>query len=427
MNYNLGFPFGIGLPQLRPLVNEQQNKLVQFTNLLRSNQIEQALQLFSFESDNHYDFILAAAQKNKLEIIDHFIDLGISPNIESKKGVNLIYALSKKEEYFPALEHLIKQHNAKINLEKTFFHPLMGTLKEPKINIKSFIFLIRHGANLDIINVEGDTCLLLLIKHKATKMIKWFLEQYKNKYGESMLKEYVNKANFLLIYPLYAALNFNNSEIARHLVFLGAKALNGNKIVSMNNSFKIIKLYDPPPTEKFIIFKKQPLCFEEFYYILTHRLCTDWCNISLSECRKIFDLPYSLEIIFKSTDKCCMENMKHDYDGVLFYCRYYKEDEVTKNIQNIYRKTQKNKSADYKIKKNAAIKIQKTWRRKKNIEKLKENCVICMSSLNLYITNDNTILPCKHIFHKYCLQRWRKENNFCPICKSSINKPLVTI
>ena len=428
MNHNLGFP--LGLPQISFFSSTQTqsiSKVDKFRDLLNQNQTNQALELFSQDNEDlHYDFILTAAQLNKLNVVDHFINKGISPDIESNKGISLVYALSKKEEYFLALEHLINNHNAKINLKNTFYHPLLGTLSEKNINVKSFVFLVRHGADLDVITTEGDTCLLKLIKHKACKTIRWFLEQYKAKHGDRLMFEYINKPNFLLILPLFAALNLNNFDIAKHLVFLGATLPLNNKIISFNGLIKIIKLYDPPPTEKFVIFKKQQLRFEEFYYILTHRLCTDWCNINLTECRRMFDLPFPTDVIVKSAHICCANNLKHDYDSVKFICWKTKRNKAAKVVQNIYKKTQSERSEDYKIQKNAALKIQKTWRRKKNFHKLNERCAICMVLLNLFISDD-ALLPCKHIFHKHCIQKWRKENNCCPICKNSINKPLITL
>ncbi|XP_071951710.1 RING finger protein 150-like [Antedon mediterranea] len=51
-----------------------------------------------------------------------------------------------------------------------------------------------------------------------------------------------------------------------------------------------------------------------------------------------------------------------------------------------------------------------------------ENCPVCLES---YRTNDNLrILPCKHYFHKHCVDQWLIEHRTCPMCKLNILKAL---
>ncbi|XP_063161035.1 E3 ubiquitin-protein ligase RNF149 isoform X2 [Candoia aspera] len=51
-----------------------------------------------------------------------------------------------------------------------------------------------------------------------------------------------------------------------------------------------------------------------------------------------------------------------------------------------------------------------------------ENCAICIEN---YKTKDTVrLLPCKHIFHKLCIDPWLLEHRTCPICKLDINKAL---
>ena len=42
-------------------------------------------------------------------------------------------------------------------------------------------------------------------------------------------------------------------------------------------------------------------------------------------------------------------------------------------------------------------------------------CSICLDDIN---KKTMKILPCKHIFHKKCINRWLKNSIQCPLCKS---------
>ena len=46
------------------------------------------------------------------------------------------------------------------------------------------------------------------------------------------------------------------------------------------------------------------------------------------------------------------------------------------------------------------------------------DCVICYYEL----TNDTIKLPCNHIFHNECMNRWKQlNNNTCPYCRYNLN------
>jgi len=48
------------------------------------------------------------------------------------------------------------------------------------------------------------------------------------------------------------------------------------------------------------------------------------------------------------------------------------------------------------------------------------SCSICMGE---YVVRDKLRrLPCKHYYHKECIDKWLSENKTCPICKHSINE-----
>ena len=45
------------------------------------------------------------------------------------------------------------------------------------------------------------------------------------------------------------------------------------------------------------------------------------------------------------------------------------------------------------------------------------NCSICLEKL----TDNKKFLPCFHCFHTKCIDKWLKNSNKCPICKTAIN------
>uniref|UniRef100_A0A3P9I9K0 Ring finger protein 150a n=1 Tax=Oryzias latipes TaxID=8090 RepID=A0A3P9I9K0_ORYLA len=58
----------------------------------------------------------------------------------------------------------------------------------------------------------------------------------------------------------------------------------------------------------------------------------------------------------------------------------------------------------------------------KEIEPDFENCAVC---IECYKPNDVvTILPCRHAFHKHCVDPWLQDHRTCPMCKTNILKAL---
>ncbi len=48
-----------------------------------------------------------------------------------------------------------------------------------------------------------------------------------------------------------------------------------------------------------------------------------------------------------------------------------------------------------------------------------ETCTICQDSFNYGIYKRE--LPCKHTFHKRCIDKWLDTNMSCPLCKQSFS------
>ena len=67
------------------------------------------------------------------------------------------------------------------------------------------------------------------------------------------------------------------------------------------------------------------------------------------------------------------------------------------------------------------------WYTRRNIETLHDNLIstssaICSICLDDYSDPEIKLnkLPCNHVFHKYCIQEWLKNNDTCPECRMEI-------
>ena len=64
--------------------------------------------------------------------------------------------------------------------------------------------------------------------------------------------------------------------------------------------------------------------------------------------------------------------------------------------------------------------IQYIMSKDREHKKLEGTCCICLET----ITKNKSLLECNHIFHKKCLEKWKKktENEFnCPLCRQKIS------
>jgi len=60
-----------------------------------------------------------------------------------------------------------------------------------------------------------------------------------------------------------------------------------------------------------------------------------------------------------------------------------------------------------------------TFEEKNKTNEDNNKCTICLSDFE--IGDKNSILPCLHNFHSYCIEKWIKSKKFCPICKFQIS------
>lgn len=47
-----------------------------------------------------------------------------------------------------------------------------------------------------------------------------------------------------------------------------------------------------------------------------------------------------------------------------------------------------------------------------------DDCVICLSCIDKH--HQISITPCKHVFHKKCIDKWKKKANTCPLCRNTL-------
>lgn len=51
-------------------------------------------------------------------------------------------------------------------------------------------------------------------------------------------------------------------------------------------------------------------------------------------------------------------------------------------------------------------------------------CCICLAK---YVNNDELReLPCTHLFHKECVDKWLKINASCPLCKAEVGETVLS-
>lgn len=49
-----------------------------------------------------------------------------------------------------------------------------------------------------------------------------------------------------------------------------------------------------------------------------------------------------------------------------------------------------------------------------------ESCSMCLIPMN---DTNSRILGCNHVFHKQCLDRWKRRTNTCPLCRTPFDVP----
>lgn len=420
-----GFP--LTLPQLSVLFNNEtpSNKKKQFYQLLQQNNSREAQKLVDFSNDQNYfyDYLFIASKFRNTSLLNYLITNGIDVDTQNNNGETLLYNLAKSAEYCDIIEFLVDEHAAKINVPSTCFHPILASLTV-EINIRAMTFFMNRGADLNVVTAEGETCLIKLVHSNTSKPLKWYCGKYITKYGKEAFINHLNTRNFLFISPLDVAFNLNKLDVAKYLIIQGAQLPPDKIIRSFSGTYLTILLYSGVRTqlsERFVLIKRQSPTFPEFRHILSHALCRDWSMISFKKCQEIFLLPFRKDIILLAADKCCVDNMTHDIDSIKYFCQREVQLRVITNVQRIRRYITNSQD----ICKKAALTIQRFWRRKKYRHLLVvSRCVICMACLDPQIC---TLLQCQHIFHKDCLVKWRFENNVCPICKTSINKPPFTL
>ena len=53
-----------------------------------------------------------------------------------------------------------------------------------------------------------------------------------------------------------------------------------------------------------------------------------------------------------------------------------------------------------------------------------EECSICLESL---VNTEIYESKCKHFFHRKCIDKWLDKDNRCPLCRTKIQFPVITV
>jgi len=61
--------------------------------------------------------------------------------------------------------------------------------------------------------------------------------------------------------------------------------------------------------------------------------------------------------------------------------------------------------------------LQKAFFKELNEGLIKE-CIICLNQIK--IDDTIVILPCKHYYHKECINKWFQKSKSCPICRINL-------
>ena len=85
------------------------------------------------------------------------------------------------------------------------------------------------------------------------------------------------------------------------------------------------------------------------------------------------------------------------------------------SINSIEKQTPKNRSMKTI---NNALGGYKKIKKCDGLLKNNEECIICQE--NYKLNEGKRILPCKHTFHKKCVDKWFINNNECPMCRKII-------
>lgn len=115
-------------------------------------------------------------------------------------------------------------------------------------------------------------------------------------------------------------------------------------------------------------------------------------------------MDYFSEHNLSESDDHKNEDVNEDFTSIL-------QSQIQQQLENIIYNTKPPAS------KTALRNLEMTLITKEHISK-KLDCAICQDPFEMEILV--ATLPCKHMFHKDCLQVWLKRNNSCPLCREEL-------
>lgn len=390
---------------------QESTKVSTFRNLVINNHLDGIIDLINFETDkaHFHDYLYISFEERNDEIFNFLLQNGIDINTENEKGETILYLFSKTASLIK-IKRLLA-YGALIDLTETFYHPVIATLIDKKVNEKVFYYYLSQRINLNVVDKNNETILMKLIKKKQTNLIYYFCTKYLKMYGKQKFREFLCIKNQSYQTSLDIAATVDEFDIIKYLIVKGSIY---TKIIETKNGYhKIINLSKQPQSTRWIAIINCNMDFNMFTKKIMITTCPEWCKgTNLLTFRKLYNLPYPKTTIVKWANYCCQNHISHDQDSINHFCRKEIIEISTKKIQQIFQKRKKRTK-----KMGAILKIQKNYRRHFYKRFLQEDCSICGIILN----NSNCYkLPCGHILHAFCINRWRRESNSCPYCRKII-------
>jgi len=390
-------------------------KVKKFKNLVINHCFDEIIDLIDFKKDKkfHFDYLQISLEENNFEIFRFLIANGISVNTENYNGETILYTLSKTES-LNKIKKVISA-GASINLDLTFYHPIIATLIPKKINEPVFRYYISKKVNLDVTDKHNETILIKLVRKQNHNLIYYFCDKYIRYNGIEKFKLYLKIENNSLHSAIDIAALCDDFYIVKYLITIGSQNNYFDSLIESKNGFhKVINLSNQSvKSSNWIAIVEKEMNFSMFVNKIMRKSCSEWCNSTpLKVFRELYNLPYRKTTIVKWINYACIQRFSHDIDTIKYLCAKEIRETTTKKIQERFRKRPPRSKQV-----NSVLKIQKKFRKYLYREQLSEKCSICS-----IVLNNSTCykLPCKHIFHAFCINRWRRESNTCPYCREVI-------
>jgi len=426
--------------------------LIKFKKLIIEKQFNVAIKnipvdkIKNASNEIQYIFYEMVVKSMNFKLLDEFLrQTEIDVNIENDDGRGILYNLAYDSRYNNAVLNLINNYGVDVKM-MTFYNPIIGCANiDGNINKSLICSFINMGVDILCINKYNLTLLNNIIiseKKNPSNLLVFLIGRIKSLIGTRYTVDqvrryfeiqYFGKSLFDLL-----CINKRYNDIKYIIETFGYDILSSSKIYEIRHGYtKIINVeYSGSGSnikKSLIMFSKIKMNFDMFYNKLTN---SDYFihvrkykndKELLVLIRKLYSIdPENLELVIHASEKCYFNKYEYTYESVLYFYnkirRVHAGYKITcvakKYLSRLYEKKELIKN---KI--DAAVSIQRFWRRRKYMNLMMNNghilrCGICMEDFDS--TSCKLLRNCMHIFHGECLNKWRKNKNNCPYCRMEI-------